>query len=102
MDNARPSLDLRYVDNICPEKNGTFKCDCMSWGLTCGFLVPVIAVFTKYDQFRCDIGFKLKDENLEPALLYTEMERIFKEYLVKLRNLHHLYVWRVRVLLTSY
>jgi hypothetical protein len=25
MDNARPSLDLKYFDDICPDKNGTSK-----------------------------------------------------------------------------
>jgi hypothetical protein len=47
----------------------------------------VIAVFTKYDQFKRDIGFKLEDQNLDPALLNAEVERIFKEeYLVNLRG----------------
>jgi hypothetical protein len=47
----------------------------------------VIAVFTKYDQFRRDIGFKLEDQNLDPALLDSEVERIFKkEHLAKLRE----------------
>jgi len=51
------------------------------------FLVPVIAVFTKYDQFRRDIGFKLEDQNLDPALLDSEVEKIFKkEHLAKLRE----------------
>jgi hypothetical protein len=90
MDNARSSssLDIKYVDDICPDKNGTSKRDCMSGGPTCrDFLVPVIAIFTKYDQFRRDIGFRLEDQKLEPALLDTEVERIFKqEYLAKLRG----------------
>jgi len=47
----------------------------------------VIAVFTKYDQFRRDIGFKLEDQYLDPVLLDTEMERIFREeYLFWLRE----------------
>jgi len=51
------------------------------------FLVPVIAVFTKYDQFRRDIGFKLEDQKLDPALLDNEVEMIFKkEYLAELRE----------------
>jgi hypothetical protein len=88
MDNARPSLDLKYVDDICPDKNGTSRHNCMGYGSTRRvFLVPVIAVFTKYDQFRRDIWFKLEDQKLEPALLDTEVERIFKkEYLAKLRE----------------
>ncbi|KAF8257554.1 hypothetical protein EI94DRAFT_1670647 [Lactarius quietus] len=34
MDGHRPGLDLKFYDKICPDPN-----------------VPVIAVFTKYDQF---------------------------------------------------
>ena len=89
MDSARPSLDLKYVNDICPDKNGTSKHNPTSWGLTRRvFLVPVIVVFTKYDQFRRDTGFKLEDQKLDPALLDAEVERIFKEeYLSKLREL---------------
>jgi hypothetical protein len=46
-----------------------------------------MAVFTKYDQFRRDVGMKLEDQNLDAALLDTEVERIFKEeYLSNLRG----------------
>jgi hypothetical protein len=52
-------------------------------------LVPVIAVFTKYDQFRREMIFRLEDEGLDistdPALLNAKVERIFNEhYLAKL------------------
>ena len=55
------------------------------------FLVPVIAVFTKYDQFKREINFKLEDQGLDtstnPGLLNTELERVFEEqYLTKLRG----------------
>ena len=47
----------------------------------------MIVVFTKYDQFRRDIGFKLEDRKLDPTLLDAEVERIFREeYLTKLRE----------------
>ena len=47
----------------------------------------MIAVFTKYDQFRRDIGFKLEDQKLDPTLLDNEVEMIFKkEYLAELRE----------------
>ena len=42
--------------------------------------VPVIAVFTKYDQFKRDIIYKLEDQNRDPALLNDEMERVFGEH----------------------
>ncbi|KAH9054929.1 hypothetical protein EDB87DRAFT_1814232, partial [Lactarius vividus] len=38
MDNHRPELDLKFFSSICPDQN-----------------VPVIAVFTKYDQFRRNV-----------------------------------------------
>ena len=55
------------------------------------FVVPVIAVFTKYDQFKREINFKLEDQGLDtstyPALLNAELERVFEEqYLAKLRR----------------
>jgi hypothetical protein len=39
----------------------------------------VIAVFTKYDQFKRNVQMKLEDGNCDPALLDTEVENIFKE-----------------------
>ena len=52
-------------------------------------LVPVIAVFTKYDQFRRETIFRLEDQGLatgtDPALLNAEVKRVFnEEYLAKL------------------
>jgi hypothetical protein len=51
----------------------------------------VIAAFTKYDQFKREINFKLEDQGLDtstnPALLNDELERVFKEqYLANLRG----------------
>jgi len=70
MDCARPSLELKHFDIICPDKN-----------------VPVIAVFTKYDQFKRDIGMKLEDQRRDPAILNDEMEKIFnKEFLANLKG----------------
>jgi len=31
MDNDRPSLDLKYFNDICPDKNGMSRCNCMNW-----------------------------------------------------------------------
>jgi hypothetical protein len=51
------------------------------------FLVPVIAVFTKYDQFKLDIRMKMEDQNRDPALLGAEVERIFNDnYLANLKG----------------
>jgi len=32
MDNDWPLLDLKYFDEICPDKNGTSKHNLMNWG----------------------------------------------------------------------
>ena len=54
-----------------------------------GFLVPVIAIFTKYDQFKLDIKMKLEDEGHDPEMdLNTEVENIFNQhYLASLNGL---------------
>ena len=45
------------------------------------FIVPVIAVFTKYDQFKIDVGMKLEDgECSEGTRLDSEVERIFRKH----------------------
>jgi hypothetical protein len=40
----------------------------------------VIAVFTKYDQFRRNIMIKLEDRHRDPALLDAEVESVFNEH----------------------
>ena len=43
--------------------------------------VPVIAVFTKYDQFKRNIKMKLQDEGRGPEIdLDAEAENIFKQH----------------------
>jgi hypothetical protein len=45
------------------------------------FQVPVIAVFTKYDQFKRDIKMKLEDEGRNPETEFdTEVESVFDQY----------------------
>jgi hypothetical protein len=39
----------------------------------------VIAVFTKYDQFKRDIKMKLEDQNRDPAHLDDDVESVFNE-----------------------
>jgi hypothetical protein len=44
------------------------------------FQVPVIAIFTKFDQFKRDVKIKLEDRGRDPEIhLDDEVERIFKE-----------------------
>ena len=51
-------------------------------GLTWGFSqVPVIALFTKYDQFRRNIKMRLEDEGRDPKIyLDAKVESVFQEY----------------------
>jgi len=51
----------------------------------------VIAVFTKYDQFKREINYKLEDQSLNTStnsvLLNAELERVFKEqYLANIKG----------------
>jgi hypothetical protein len=82
MDKCRPELDLKHVKDICPDGNGMSKCYFMSSGLTRDvFQVPVIVVFTKFDQFKLDIEFQLEDENaVEGTDLDAEVEKKFDQY----------------------
>ena len=51
--------------------------DIMMWD----FPVPVIAVFTKYDQFKRNIKMKLEDEHRDPEIdLDAEAENIFNQH----------------------
>ncbi|KAN0132940.1 hypothetical protein V8E53_009305 [Lactarius tabidus] len=45
MDDHRPGLNLKFFGNVCPDQN-----------------VPVIAVFTKYDQFRRNVEMDVSDD----------------------------------------
>jgi hypothetical protein len=47
----------------------------------------VIAVFTKYDQFKINIRMQLEDQNRDPTQLDEEVKRVFDEqYLANLRG----------------
>ncbi|KAF8272797.1 hypothetical protein EI94DRAFT_1677526 [Lactarius quietus] len=69
MDNQRPQLDLKFYKDICPDQN-----------------VPIIAVFTKYDQFLRNIGMHLADYPDEyPDRNVSEVaEELFQEYYLHL------------------
>ncbi|KAN0129085.1 hypothetical protein V8E53_013081 [Lactarius tabidus] len=45
MDDHRPGLNLKFFRNVCPDQN-----------------VPVIAVFTKYDQFLFNVEMDVSDD----------------------------------------
>ena len=63
MDGHRPGLDLKFYKDICSDQNGaslvrTF----MTVLFTQHFQVPVIAVFTKYDQFLHNVKMDVLDD----------------------------------------
>ncbi|KAN0129344.1 hypothetical protein V8E53_012828 [Lactarius tabidus] len=68
MDNQRPQLDLKFYKDICPDKN-----------------VPVIVVFTKYDQFLRNVGMLLSDyPNEFPGSNVSEAaEKHFQEHYLR-------------------
>jgi hypothetical protein len=47
------------------------------------FQVPVIALFTKFDQFKLDIEMKLEEDGRDPEIeLSAEVDRVTKKYYV--------------------
>ncbi|KAF5345973.1 hypothetical protein D9756_010901 [Leucocoprinus leucothites] len=66
MDNQRPELDMKHFKDICPDQN-----------------VPVIAVFTKYDQFKLDVEMDLEDRDVN-GLETTPEIRFEENYLCHL------------------
>ena len=57
--------------------------DVLGIQLTClmTFQVPVIAVFTKYDQFKRNIKMKLEDENRDLETHFdAEVKSVFDKY----------------------
>ena len=82
MDNQRPSLDLKYFNDICADENGAscFCCDsvcCFHWSMA----VPIIAVFTKYDQFKLNVEMNLEEDSL-PEVVEEKAKELFQaEYL---------------------
>ncbi|KAH9010230.1 hypothetical protein EDB84DRAFT_1425330, partial [Lactarius hengduanensis] len=65
MDNQRPQLDLKFFNDICPERN-----------------VPVIAVFTKYDQFRRNVQIHVDDFGSPDDDVLDVAEKRFREHYV--------------------
>ena len=64
---------------VCLCRNVTLwiEIDFMTWD----FQVPIIALFTKYDQFKCDTMMKLEDEGRDPEMeLSAEVENIFNQH----------------------
>jgi len=67
MDGHRPGLDLKFHKDICPDQN-----------------VPVIAVFTKYDQFLFNVEMDVSDDPdkyLNRSVSEVAKERFLEQYL---------------------
>ncbi|KAI9452691.1 hypothetical protein BJY52DRAFT_1418599 [Lactarius psammicola] len=63
MDNQRPQLDLKFFKDICPDQN-----------------VPVIAVFTKYDQFLRNVKINMEDYGDPNDNISDVAEKQFREH----------------------
>ncbi|KAF8267303.1 hypothetical protein EI94DRAFT_1581739 [Lactarius quietus] len=68
MDNHRPELDLKFYDKICPDPN-----------------VPVIALFTKYDQFLRNVKMDVSDypDKYPDSNAYQVAEKIFQDHYLR-------------------
>ncbi|KAH8991779.1 hypothetical protein EDB86DRAFT_2806454 [Lactarius hatsudake] len=64
MDNQRPQLDLKYFKDICPGQ----------------FPVPVISVFTKYDQFQQNVRIHVEDFGSPDDDIFDVAEKQFEEH----------------------
>jgi hypothetical protein len=62
MDGHRPGLDLKFHKDICEDPNGASLQTFMTVFFMQHFQVPVIAVFTKYDQFLRNVQMDVSDD----------------------------------------
>ena len=62
MDGHRPGLDLKFHKDICPDQNGASLRTYMTVFFMQHFQVPVIVVFTKYDQFLFNVEMDVSDD----------------------------------------
>ncbi|KAI9433200.1 hypothetical protein H4582DRAFT_2061240 [Lactarius indigo] len=66
MDNQRPQLDLRFFKDICPDGN-----------------VPVVVVFTKYDQFLRNVQIHVEDFGSPNDNVSNVAEEQFEEHYLR-------------------
>jgi hypothetical protein len=60
MDNQRPELDLKFYKDICPDKSGALLQTFVTIS-NASLEVPIIIVFTKYDQFLRNVEMQVLD-----------------------------------------
>jgi hypothetical protein len=83
MDNRRPGLDLKFYDNICSDPNGASFRTFITI-LTRHFEVPVIALFTKYDQFLFNVEMDVWDDPEKyPGSVPEEAQKRFQEHYLR-------------------
>ena len=84
MDGHRPGLDLKFYKDICSDQNGaSFRTFIMVFFMQ-HFQVPVIAVFTKYDQFLRNVKIDVldyPDHYLNRSVSEVAKERFQEHYL---------------------
>ncbi|KAH9061036.1 GTP-binding protein [Lactarius vividus] len=79
MDNRRPELDIRHFNDLCPDEN-----------------VPVIAIFTKYDQFLRDVRMHLEDYGNTDDIPDVAARQFEEHYLSHLGKSVRRQIWRAR------
>ena len=84
MDGHRPGLDLKFHKDICPDQNGASLRTFMTVFFMQHFQVPVIVVFTKYDQFLFNVEMDVSDDSdkyLNKSVSEVAKERFQEHYL---------------------
>ena len=89
MDGHRPGLDLKFHKDICPDQNGALLQTFITVFFTQHFQVPIIAVFTKYDQFLRNVTMDVldyPDKYLDRSVSEVANEQFQEHYLRPLGN----------------
>ena len=87
MDSRRPGLDLKFYKAFCSDQNGVSLWTFMTEFFTQHFQVPIIAVFTKYDQFLRNVKndvLDYPDKYLNRSVSEVAKERFQEHYLCPL------------------
>jgi hypothetical protein len=86
MDGHRPDLDLKFYKDICPDQNGV-SLQTIITVLLKHFKVPIIVVFTKYDQFLHNVKMEVfddPDKYLDRSVSEVAKEQFQEHYLCPL------------------
>ena len=86
MDKRRPGLDIKFYDGICSDPNGASLRTFMTISKTPPFEVPVVVLFTKYDQYLFNVEMDILDDpdKYPPGSdVFEEAEKRFQEYYLR-------------------